>query len=175
MSEMLQSLYGYQAWANRDLLDKLARLDGTTQAAERDTALRLISHYHVVARIFAAHLAGTDHGYTSDNTAETPTLDQLRAAVAATDRWYQDYVRTISSEALAEAVAFSFTDGDKGCMTRQEMLLHVALHSAVHRGEVCRILWQLSITPPWDTFAVFLHQSEPARRGQMMKRPALIG
>ena len=163
---MLQTLYGYQAWANRDLLDKLALLDETTQATERETALRLVSHQHVVARIFAAHLAGTNHGYTSDDTTETPSLDELRAAVAATGRWYQDYVRTASPEMLSEAVAFSFTDGDKGCMTRQEMLLHVALHSAVHRGEACRILWQLSITPPWDTFAVYLHQSEPARRQQ---------
>ncbi|MFC5395305.1 DinB family protein [Bosea vestrisii] len=166
MSEMLQILYGYQAWANHDLLDKLALLDDRARAAERETALRLVNHHHVVARIFAAHLTGADHGYTSDNTAETPSLDQLRAAVAATDRWYQDFVRTASPEMLSEAVAFSFTDGDKGCMTRQEMLLHVALHSAVHRGEVCRILWQLSITPPWDTLAVYLHQSEPARRLQ---------
>ncbi len=166
MNDMLQTLYGYQAWANHDLLGKLALLDGTTQAAELDSALRLISHYHVVAEIFAAHLTGTDHRYTSDNTVETPPLDELRTAVAATDRWYQDYVQTVSPEALSEAIAFSFTDGDKGCMTRQEMLLHVALHSAVHRGEVCRILSQLSITPPWDTFAVYLHQSEPARRRQ---------
>lgn len=169
MSEMLQTLYGYQAWANRDLLDKLGLLDGATQAAERDTALRLIGHYHVVARIFAAHLTGADHGYPSDNTAETPPLDELRTAVAATDRWYQDYVRTISPEALSEAVAFRFTDGDEGCMTRQEMLMHVALHSAVHRGEVCRILWQLSVTPPWDTLAVYLHQSEPARRNTLAR------
>lgn len=166
MSEMLQTLYGYQAWANHDLLDKLALLDPASQATERETALRLVSHHHVVARIFAAHLTGTDHGYTSDNTAETPSLDELRTAVAATDRWYQDYVRTLSQEAMSETIAFSFTDGDKGCMTRQEMLLHVALHSAVHRGEVCRILWQLKITPPWDTLAVYLHQSEPARREQ---------
>lgn len=166
MSEMLQTLYGYQAWANHDLLDKLALLDERAQASERETALRLVSHHHVVARIFAAHLTGADHGYTSDNTVETPSLEELRTSVAATDRWYQDYVRTISPEMLSQAVAFSFTDGDKGCMTRQEMLLHVALHSAVHRGEVCRILWQLSITPPWDTLAVYLHQSEPVRRQQ---------
>lgn len=166
MSEMLQTLYGYQAWANRDLLDKLALLDGRAQASERETALRLVSHHHVVARIFAAHLTGAHHGYTSDSTVETLSLDELRTAVAATDHWYQDYVRTVSPEALSEAVPFSFTDGDKGCMTRQEMLLHVALHSAVHRGEVCRILWQLSVTPPWDTLAVHLHQLEPARRAQ---------
>jgi uncharacterized damage-inducible protein DinB len=66
--------------------------------------------------------------------------------------------------ALAEVLAFTFTDGDAGRMTRGEMLAHVVLHGGYHRGEVGRILRQLAITPPWDTFAVFLHQTEPGRR-----------
>jgi hypothetical protein len=28
------------------------------------------------------------------------------------------------------------------------------------------MLWQLSIAPPWDTFAVHLHQAARARRRQ---------
>lgn len=164
MHEMLRTLYGYQAWANNDLFDKLTLLD--PQAAEFRTALRLVSHHHVVAEIFAAHLSGTRHHHLSDNTVETPTLDALRASVAATDRWYQDYVLDVAPAQLDEAIAFTFTDGDKGNMTRHEMLLHVALHSAIHRGEVSRILSQLSITPPWDTLAVYLHQTQPSRRQQ---------
>jgi uncharacterized damage-inducible protein DinB len=170
MAGMLRTLYKYHAWANHDLLGKLALLDVKTQAAEIDAALRLIDHYHVVAEIFAAHLSGAAHQYTSSNAAETPTLTELHAAVAATDRWYQEYLQNVASSELAQPFAFTFTDGDQGCMTRQEMLLHVALHSAIHRGEVCRILSQLSITPPWDTFAVYLHQMEPSRREQSRKR-----
>ncbi|CUX68904.1 damage-inducible protein DinB (plasmid) [Agrobacterium tumefaciens] len=168
MSTLLQKLYGYHAWANDDLFDKLGTLDQEQHKVELHTALRLINHYYVVARIFAAHLTGAEHGYTSDNTDDTPTLGELRAAVTSSDRWYLDYLRGVSSETLAEAVPFSFTDGDKGYMTREEMLTHVALHGGYHRGEVGRILWQLSVTPPWDTFAVYLHQTEPARRQQGM-------
>lgn len=157
-------LYRYHAWANHDLLGKLKLIDPQAHADARHTAIRLVNHYHIVSRIFAAHLNGTSHPYTSDNTVETPSLEDLRASVTTTDRAYQDYVARISAVELSEPVAFKFTDGDDGCMTRQEMLLHVALHSAIHRGEVCRILSQLGIMPPWDTLAVFLHQSEPARR-----------
>jgi uncharacterized damage-inducible protein DinB len=57
-----------------------------------------------------------------------------------------------------------FTDGDRGCMSRREMLTHVAIHGAYHRGEVGRLLKQMPAPVPWDTFAVFLHQAEPARR-----------
>lgn len=166
MSTALRTLYAYHGWANNDLLDKLATLDDGKHEAQLNTALRLINHYHVVAQIFRAHLSGHGHSFTSDNTPDTPALTELRSAVAASDRWYETYVAGVSSAQLAEPIAFTFTDGDRGYMSREEMLVHVALHGGYHRGEVGRLLWQACVTPPWDTVAVFLHQSEPARRLQ---------
>ncbi|UDF29911.1 UNVERIFIED_ORG: DinB family protein [Roseateles sp. XES5] len=160
----MQGLYRYNAWANAALFETLRTLDPQRHAAERRTALRLVNHLHIVSRIFAAHLAGVPHGYSADNTEETPELEALHAALAASDRWYCDYLRTVPPAALSEAIPFQFTDGDSGRMTRAEMLAHVVLHAGYHRGEVGRLLWQIGITPPWDTFAVYLHQSEPARR-----------
>ncbi|UXN57767.1 DinB family protein [Phyllobacterium zundukense] len=166
MSALLQKLYGYHAWVNNDLFDKLGTLDQEQHKTELHTALRLINHYYVVARIFAGRLTGVQQGYTSDNTDESPTLGELRAAVISSDQWYLYYLLGVSPENLAAAIPFTFADGDKGYMTREEMLTHVALHGGYHRGEVGRILWQLTVTPPWDTFAVYLHQTDPARRQQ---------
>jgi len=166
MSTLLQTLYGYHGRANMELLDRLETVDRRKYDAELETAVRLISHYYVVSRIFAGHLQGLPHGFTTDNLDDTLALTELRASVAASDEWYLGYVRDTSPSILSEAVSFTFTDGDKGQMTREEMLLHVALHATLHRGEVSRILWQLSITPPWETLAVHLHQAQPARRLQ---------
>ncbi|TPP06497.1 DinB family protein [Rhizobium glycinendophyticum] len=169
MSTMLQSLYEYQAWANVDLFDKLESLDHEHNKSELQSALRLISHNYVVSQIFAGHLQGIPHGYGSDNLEITPPLTDLRASVTSADQWYLDYIRSASRPALSEAVAFTFTDGDKGFMTREEMLTHVVLHGGYHRGEVGRILSQRSITPPWDTFAVYLHHTDADRRMQGMR------
>lgn len=166
MGILLQTLYGYHAWANRELLDKLERVDREKHGTELQSALRLISHYDLVSRIFAAHLQGVPHRYMSSNPDAAPTLSEVRAAVISSDQWYLGYVRDTPSSALSEPLPFTFTDGDKGYMTREEMLTHVALHGGYHRGEVGRILWQLSVTPPWDTFAVYLHRTEPTRRLQ---------
>lgn len=171
MSGLLHTLFGYHTWANADLFGKLEELDPERQGAELARALRLISHYHVVARIFAAHLSGETHRYTSDNVAQTPALADLRSAVTDSDRWYLDYVAHVPPGRLTERLAFMFTDGDKGYMSREEMLGHVILHGGYHRGEVGRILSQLSIMPPWDTLAVYLHQTEPARRLQGSQAP----
>ncbi len=161
---LLKSLLVYQAWANEELLEKLAGMDADRNARERHAAIRLMNHIHVVSRIFAAHLTGVAHGYTSDNTEETPEPTELRTAVTETDRWYLDYLETVAEQGLAEQIAFAFTDGDRGSMTRQEMLTHVVLHGSYHRGEIGRMLARIAVSPPWDTYAVHLHRAEPARR-----------
>jgi uncharacterized damage-inducible protein DinB len=166
MHTLFNSFFSYQAWANSAFFDALETLDRIQHGIEHHQARRLINHSHVVAQIFASHLLGRPHGYTSDNTAETPELAELRSAVAASDQWYIDYVRSITPEQRCEKIAFSFTDGDKGCMTREEMLSHVIIHGGYHRGEIGRILAQTSAQLPWDTFAVFLHQTQPDRRQQ---------
>ncbi len=163
-STPLHTLFNYQAWANRELLIKMQGLDPAQHPTQCNTALRLLNHSHVVGQIFAAHLMGQPHGFASDNTPETPTLAQLCKSVPALDNWYLDYVATAATELLAESIHFVFTDGDKACMTRMEMLTHVVTHAIYHRGEVGRILTQLAIPLPWDTFAVYLHAMQPERR-----------
>ena len=124
------------------------------------------SRQMLIDRIFAAHLTGVAHGHEDTNTIETPTLDALRAQVEASDRWYVDYSGSLAPALLSEVITFRFTDGGSGRMTREEMLIHVALHGGYHRGAIGRILAQLSIAPPRDIYTGYLHKAEPARRGQ---------
>lgn len=166
---LLHTLFRYRAWANAEFLEKMDGFDLDLHAQDRQVALRLINHTYVVDRIFAAHLVGVAHDFAADNTLETPSLEELRAALAASDRWYLDYLETVTPEQLSESVPFVFTDGDKGCMSREEMLTHLVVHSGYHRGEVGRIMSRLSIGTPWDTLAVYLHRAEPSRRlGQLV-------
>jgi uncharacterized damage-inducible protein DinB len=161
---LLREMFRYNAWANAAFFEKLELLDPDQRGEQRHIAIRQLNHCLVVNRIFAAHLTGRSHGYTADNTPETPSLRELAAAAAEIDRWYLDYLEDVSEADLAETIAFDFTDGDRGRMSRQEMLTHAAIHGAYHRGEVGRILRQLSAELPWDTFAVYLHQTQPERR-----------
>ena len=163
-STLLHSLFEYKAWINEQLFPQVARLDAQAYAADRHTAIRILNHVYVVDRIFAAHLAGKPHPYTMANTTDTPTLEALAAAVAESDRWYVDYTRNIAADKLSEEIAFAFTDGDKGLMTREEMLAHVSTHGAYHRGAVGRILTVCGVQPPRDIFTTYLHAAQPRRR-----------
>ena len=161
---MLASLFEYKAWANEALLSEFEARYETIPEADRHAAIRTLNHAYVVDRIFAAHLVGDTHGYTATNTIETPELHDLHRAIADSDQGLVDYVDRVTPEALAEEIDFVFTDGAKGRMSRQEMLLHLVLHGGYHRGQVGTKLPQLSAASFRDTFTTFLHDDEPDRR-----------
>ena len=162
--KILASLFAQKSWANRELFDVVASVTSTEHAASLHTAIRTLNHIYVVDRIFRAHLAGGTHPYTATNTPETPELGELHFTVTETDLWFENYVSNIGAPALAESLAFQFTDGDSGRMTREEMLFHVLTHGAYHRGNVGQILKGISVAPPRDLLTKFLHVHEPARR-----------
>ena len=161
---LLHSLFKYKAWSNDQLFVELAKVDTVAQPEARHNAMRILNHIYVVDQIFAAHLSGAMQSFTATNTTETPALEGLRDGVAMLDAWYVDYSANLSPEQLAETVAFTFTDGDKGAMSREEILTHVSLHGAYHRGGAGRIMTQAGIPPPRDLYTRFLHQSQPERR-----------
>ncbi|MGC1520515.1 MAG: DinB family protein [Steroidobacteraceae bacterium] len=163
-SSVVTSLFKYKAWANDQILAAMKKFDEKVHGTERHNALRILNHTYVVDRIFAANLQRLNHEYTATNTVDTPTLEQLAAGVAASDRWYVEYVGNLGPSELSESIDFTFTDGAPGRMSREEMLMHVVLHGGYHRGGIGRIMAPLSISPPRDVFTGYLHVAEPAAR-----------
>ena len=163
-TKILTSLFGHKSWANIKLFEVLATASSAEHSAWQHSIVRTLNHVYIVDRIFRAHLLGERHEYTGTNTEVTPDLVRLRLAVADTDSWFERYVETVDGSALAEAVTFRFTDGDRGQMTREEMLLHVITHGAWHRGEVGQLLESNSVPSPPDSLTKFLHATEPSRR-----------
>jgi uncharacterized damage-inducible protein DinB len=163
---LLHSLFRYKAWANKALFAGLEKAAPELPPAERTAVIRLLNHVYVVDRIFAAHLCGKRHNYTSTNTPETPSLEGLRSAVDESDRWYIEYVAKLSPQGLQEQIPFAFADGKPGCMSREEMLAHVATHGDYHRGAAGRLVPEAAVEP----FTVYLHAIEPHRRERGMGR-----
>jgi uncharacterized damage-inducible protein DinB len=160
----LQRLFRYKAWADDQLLSDLAELGGASSLV--NLAIKALSHSYVVDRIFLAHLKRERHAYTSANLSELPALSQLSADMRAADQEYLDYVSTLRPGQLAERIAFTFTDGNLGCMSREEMLIHVITHGVGHRGQVSALMLLNCRAPAVDGFTTYLHTAEASERGR---------
>ncbi|MFM0730047.1 DinB family protein [Paraburkholderia sediminicola] len=160
---LLVSLFEYKAWADQGLIAGLSRLDKLSSEAGYRTAVGIFNHAQIVDRIFGANLQCEKHAYRRTDSDDVPNLEDLSNAIRDMDRWYIQYVTHLRDADLTEAIAFSFTDGTAGRMSREEMLGHVIAHGGYHRGEIGQILTQLTGSSPRDTFTGFLHEVEPAR------------
>ncbi len=161
----LASLFAYKAWANEELFASLAQIDSSVHGPVLHSAIRILNHVYVVDCIFKAHLQGLSHGFTATNTKETPSLQALAASAREVDAWYVSYVGSLPVGSLQERLHFRFTDGDRGLMSREEILMHVITHGGYHRGAAGQVMRGASAAPPRDLYTRFLHSSEPARRG----------
>lgn len=162
MHETLQRLFQHKASANDELLGALAELGDESSITE--LAIKALSHTYVVDRIFASHLRKEDHSYGSSTPTNIPTLRELSADIRASDQEYVDYVAGLDCEELAERIDFTFTDGELGRMSRDEMLMHLITHGFGHRGQISAVMLLNSVAPKNTGFTTYLHQKEASTR-----------
>jgi uncharacterized damage-inducible protein DinB len=161
-SRTARRLTRYNAWANREIFDAVAALP--TDEATRPRAslfknmVHTLNHNYVIDRIWQAHLEGREHGYTARNTPDHPQLAELWRLQQEIDRWYIDWGDHQSDAALEEEVAFTLIGGNRGVMTRGEILLHVVNHTSYHRGFVADLFYQVPARPPTTDLPVFLRE-----------------
>jgi uncharacterized damage-inducible protein DinB len=158
-SPLLLSLMRYKLWADVDLINTVLAHPALDAAPEGPYFAAIIRHYHTVDCIFRAHLLGIPHGYTSANPAEPATLAELQPLVRAIDDWYVEYTRQLDERALGQPLDVTFTDGQQQVLTRLDILLHVSLHGAGHRGQIGLLLRKCGAEPPPDRFTNYLRQA----------------
>jgi uncharacterized damage-inducible protein DinB len=164
----------YNAWANRTLMDAVAALPPDEPTRERQTLFKTmvgtLNHIYTVNEIWRAHLQGRDHGFTSRNAMLFPELAALTREQEAIDAWYVDWADAQAEEALAETIEFTLIGGNRGAMTRGEVLLHVVTHGSYHRGFVADLFAQVPRNPPTMDLPVYKRVVAEAAHGEGASR-----
>ena len=153
----------YNAWANQQLFDAVAALPEGEAAKGRASLFRNIvhtlNHNYVIDLIWQAHLEGREHGFTARNTPEHPPLPELWREQQRIDDWYVRLSDTATEAQLQEEVQFTLIGGNRGAMTRGDILLHVVNHTTYHRGFVADLFYQVPAKPPSTDLPVFLRET----------------
>jgi uncharacterized damage-inducible protein DinB len=164
MNKTYFEAFKYKAWANAEMLSYGERQLHLLSLADKTFFLRILNHTAVVDSLFISRISGTTELYAADNTIETPTLSELRERMSKNDAWLINFAETVTFSELGRCISFQFTDGDRGRLSVDEILLHLLTHGSNHRGMAARVLASNNLERPKDTFTRFLHQLEPLRR-----------
>ena len=90
--------------------------------------------------------------------ARCGSISFIARSQALLDAWYISQSDSLSEAALAERVAFTLIGGNRGEMTRAQMLLHVVNHCTYHRGFVADLFHQVPARPPLTDLPVYLRE-----------------
>ena len=154
----------YKAWADIRTLDAVAQMDRVARTVQFDFARQQLNHMVRVEELFRARLSGGAEPHDSTNTHELPPLEELASRLSASNQWLQDYAQGLRAEQWQEYVAFTFVDGQRGSLSREEMVYHLINHGTYHRGAIGHALDLAGAPRPADIYTMFVHATEPHRR-----------
>lgn len=139
----LERLFRYHALANREIAEALARTD---QAPPR-------------ARSVLAHLIGTEWlwlqrlGVAKENIAVWPELapEQWPAHLERLESVWRDALESLKLRG-EERIAYVNSKGEPWESRIDDVLTHVLLHGAHHRGQIVAALRAAGAEPPYIDF-----------------------
>ena len=161
---MLIDMFRYKQWADRRTLDAVRAIDVTLHSVAMAFACQQLNHMVRVEELFRARLLEEPAPHASTNTEAVPALDALDARLMVSNAWFAQYIQAQDAQRLRQRLHFQFVDGLQGTLTRQEILFHVVNHGTYHRGAIGHALDLAQASRPADTYTVFIHAAEPARR-----------
>lgn len=162
---MLIEAFNYKRWADQRTLDAITRINGK-EFPSVAFALQQLNHMVRVEELFRSRLVGALAPHLSTNTELVPEFDELNKRIGDSNQWFTCYVESLAPGISAESISFQFVDGKHGAMTRMEVLFHVINHGTYHRGAIGHALDLAGVPHPADTYTVFIHSAQPARREQ---------
>jgi RimJ/RimL family protein N-acetyltransferase/uncharacterized damage-inducible protein DinB len=125
-------LLGHQAWANGQALDALHRSDPLDTAA-----LALLAHILGSEQVWLTRLRGD-----AARVAVWPEADpaECRRLATETEIGYREYLFGLAPADLRRMVRYTNSAGQEFTTAVEDILLHVFLHGAYHRGQVAQRL-----------------------------------
>jgi uncharacterized damage-inducible protein DinB len=140
MIEHLQRMFSYDTWANQQVLSALEAL-----ASPPAHAVKLLAHILAAERLWLERLQSQPQTYPVWPEFSLP--ESKREAGGLRQLW-PPYLSALTESDLAATVAYKNTRGESWSNSRGDILEHVIIHSAHHRGQIVALIRATGNDPP---------------------------
>lgn len=126
--EHLRRQFAYDAWANREVLNALK-----VSAHPNPRPLQLLAHILSAERLWLERIRKRPQSLPVwPDTA----VGECEAQISDLSRLWNEFLSELSSAGLAEKVSYKNSMGEPWTSSVEDVLTHVLLHSAYHRGQI---------------------------------------
>jgi len=136
-------LFAYDTWANAESLKAVREAGGPA------AALRLMAHIAAAEQLWNGRL----HADPSPVVVwPESSVGEIAAQLDRLGRLWPAFVSGLAVVDRVRAVAYVNSKGEAWNTSVEDILLHVVLHSAYHRGQVAYVLRAGGAAPPYTDY-----------------------
>ena len=144
MLEHIGRLFCYDDWGNREVLGSLQALD-----APPERSVKLLAHILSAERLWLERLLVQKQTLP---VWPLSTLAQCKLEVDQLPSLWENYLTSLGEAGLVRSLTYKNTKGESFSSQKQDILLHVVMHSAYHRGQIAAEMRAEGFAPPYTDF-----------------------
>lgn len=142
ISEYLHRQFVYDGWANREVLKAIQ-----SATDEKQRSLQLMSHILAAERLWLERL---QHVPQSVAVWPEPDLQRCHSEAVELERQWLEYLKNVTD--VSSSVSYKNTKGEAWSSSIGDVLTHVVIHSAYHRGQIASHMREKGQTPAYTDF-----------------------
>jgi len=146
----IQRLFRYDDWANREVVNAL---QGLSTAPRR--SLKILAHIVSAERLWLERLRLEKQTYP---VWPDLTLEQCQQEVEHLREQWPAYLLSLAETDLERSVSYQNSRGETWRSQSLDILLHVVLHSAYHRGQIATDMRGAGFSPAYTDFIHAIRQ-----------------
>ena len=145
LADNLRRQFAYNAWANSQVLAAIRENEGA--ATER--ALELMSHILAAERVWLERLKQVPQSVPVWPNADLAHCDLEAAELAR--RW-REYLDLATAGDVSQSITYKNSKGETWSSAIVDVLTHVVMHSAYHRGQIASHMRANGKTPAYTDY-----------------------
>ncbi|HTS36232.1 MAG TPA: DinB family protein [Candidatus Solibacter sp.] len=142
--DALRKQFAYDAWANKEVLNAIG--DGRVASGR---ALQLLAHILSAERLWLERIKQQPQSMAVWPEA---TAGQCEAQAFEMQRLWAEFFDSLSADDLARTASYKNSKGELWTSTVEDVLTHVILHSAYHRGQIASHMRESGEAPAYTDY-----------------------
>jgi uncharacterized damage-inducible protein DinB len=142
--EYLRRQFAYDAWANREVFAAIGVNGGSDERS-----MRLLAHILSAERLWLERITEQPQSLP---VWPKPDLAQCETQIAELASLWREFLKDADDSGLSHAVSYKNSKGEPWTSTLQDILTHVLMHSAYHRGQIASHMRERGNAPAYTDF-----------------------
>jgi len=144
LADYLRKDFAYNAWANHEVLAAIRAGSG-----ENTRSLQLMAHILAAERVWLERLRQVPQ---SVPVWPEPNLAQCEAEAARLSGEWHEYLDLVTAGDVNQTISYKNTEGQAWTSAIVDVLTHVVMHSAYHRGQIASHMRSIGQAPAYTDF-----------------------